>query len=155
MESVHLNAPSEGRGGSEWGGWGLAGSSSPSLPFRAGCEGQGLPSVSPQARAQGAGFHLSESKLGRSRGEFPKLHCQRKLCDFSALPALEHGVPTDLNLSLGSDRSGSTPGLSLWCSLSGLKLCAFPMVEAGKHHISALEALELGKPESNPASASQ
>lgn len=39
MEFVYLNVFLEGRGGSEWGGWGLVGSFSFFLFFRVGCEG--------------------------------------------------------------------------------------------------------------------
>lgn len=64
-------------------------------------------------------------------------------------------VLTDLNLALGSNRFAFTPGFSPWCLLSDLKPRAFSVVEAGKHGISAPEALKPGNPESDSDSAPQ
>lgn len=70
MESVHLNAHSEGRGRSEWGWWGLAGSTSPSLGVRE----KGYISGSPQDSTRGQlDFTLVKTNWDRAQGEFPKL----------------------------------------------------------------------------------
>lgn len=53
MASVHLNAPSEARGGSERGGGWLA-APAPLCPSGQGGEEKGYTSGSPQDRAQGA-----------------------------------------------------------------------------------------------------
>lgn len=96
MKSVHLNAPSEGRGGSQGVGGGLAGSTSPLYPSGAGCEEKGLYFWLPQDSTRGQlDFTLVRTNWGRSQGEFPKLHCQRKLYDSLALPVPECGGGSD------------------------------------------------------------
>lgn len=76
MESVHLNAPSEGRGGSEWGWWGLAGSTSPSLGVREKGYISGCPATTEHKGP--AGFHLSENKLGQISGRISKVPLPRE-----------------------------------------------------------------------------
>lgn len=118
MKSVPLNAPSEGRRGSEWGGGGGAGSTSPALAFRGRTRGKRATLLFPPPGQSTRGlleFTLLRTNRSRSRGECPKLRCQRQLCYSQQCQPQSMVVPTDLNLALGSGRSGFTRGLSTWC----------------------------------------
>lgn len=86
---------------------GLAGSTSPSLPFRGrGVRHKGYISASPQGSTRRRlDFTLGMTNWGTSQREVPKLLCQRKL-SMMVLTAPEHD---------GSDRSEPGSGVKQIC----------------------------------------